>query len=193
LAEIKWAERIIKEIIGVQPKYLRPPYGNVDDRVRVIAQAADYQILHWNLNSDNWKLNSQSSTERITVFATINNLRVAMEKGAATGTGKLASENHKKLNGFITLEHDLTPDAIKQFPQLIKMIRQVNYQIQMMSQCLQENSAHHDDPHATQACAVSTSGGVPSSRLALLRIDEQLLICITTILLVSRKLVQHHI
>ncbi|KAI8051316.1 hypothetical protein BDF22DRAFT_693137 [Syncephalis plumigaleata] len=193
LAEIKWTERAIKEVIGVQPKYLRPPYGDVDDRVRGVAQAAGYRILHWNLDSDDWRLNSQSPAERITVTAMINNLRMAMEKGAAAGVGKLATDNQKKLNGFVTLEHDLTPEAIKQFPELIKMIQQANYQVQTVSQCLQEDSAHYDDPRATQARVVSTNDGVSTSRLSLLQIDEQLLLCFTTILLVSRKLIQQYI
>ncbi|KAI9598879.1 hypothetical protein BDF19DRAFT_401225 [Syncephalis fuscata] len=192
LAEIKWTERIIKETIGVQPKFLRPPYGDIDDRVRAVTKAAGYRILHWNLDSDDWKLNSQSPAERITVTAMISNLRNAMTRGAAAGAGPMAAEEHKKLTGFITLEHDLTPDAIKQFPELTKMIRDSNYQIQTVSQCLQEDSAHHDDPRATQARVASSSAASTTHHLSSMQIVWQFTCSLLAVSLI-KKISQYYI
>src|SRR5690554_4112907 len=37
VAELKWTEKAIFDVIGVTPLYWRPPFGDVDNRVRDIA------------------------------------------------------------------------------------------------------------------------------------------------------------
>ncbi|CAG8587531.1 14684_t:CDS:2, partial [Ambispora leptoticha] len=39
VAEILWTEKIINDTIGVVPKYMRPPMGDIDNRVRAIMKA----------------------------------------------------------------------------------------------------------------------------------------------------------
>ncbi|OBZ79077.1 Chitin deacetylase [Grifola frondosa] len=43
IAELGWSRKIIKDVTGVTPKYWRPPYGDVDDRVRAVAAALGLQ------------------------------------------------------------------------------------------------------------------------------------------------------
>ena len=42
IAELKWNEQVIKEVIGVSPRFFRPPFGNIDNRVRDIAKALGF-------------------------------------------------------------------------------------------------------------------------------------------------------
>ena len=47
VAELIWNMRIIKEIIGVTPTLFRPPFSDIDPRVRAIAKALGLQVIIW--------------------------------------------------------------------------------------------------------------------------------------------------
>lgn len=47
IAEFGWSKKIIKDVLGVTPTYWRPPYGDVDNRVRAIAKAMGLQTSIW--------------------------------------------------------------------------------------------------------------------------------------------------
>lgn len=47
VAELYWTLRAIKEATGITTKCWRPPYGDVDDRVRAIAHQMGLQTILW--------------------------------------------------------------------------------------------------------------------------------------------------
>lgn len=47
VAEIQLTSAIIYRTIGIIPKLFRPPYGDIDDRVRAIANALGYTVVFW--------------------------------------------------------------------------------------------------------------------------------------------------
>ena len=47
IAELGWTKKIIKDVLGVTPQYWRPPYGDIDDRIRAIGQAMDLTPVMW--------------------------------------------------------------------------------------------------------------------------------------------------
>ncbi|KAI8901613.1 hypothetical protein BC833DRAFT_562275 [Globomyces pollinis-pini] len=47
VAEIKYTEALIYKNLGVIPTFLRPPYGDIDDRVRAIVSALGYRNVLW--------------------------------------------------------------------------------------------------------------------------------------------------
>jgi len=47
VAELGWTRKAIKEILGVTPVYMRPPYGDIDDRVRAISLAMGMVPMIW--------------------------------------------------------------------------------------------------------------------------------------------------
>ncbi|KAI8590545.1 hypothetical protein BDZ88DRAFT_414031 [Geranomyces variabilis] len=59
VAEILYTEAFIYALIGQRPRYFRPPYGDVDDRVRAIIGALGYESVMWQESKD---LQDQSST-----------------------------------------------------------------------------------------------------------------------------------
>ncbi|KAI8373822.1 hypothetical protein BD560DRAFT_88903 [Blakeslea trispora] len=56
VAELKWTELAIKEIIGVSPRLFRPPYGDIDNRVRDIGTALGFTSVIWNHDTNDWML-----------------------------------------------------------------------------------------------------------------------------------------
>lgn len=53
-AEFYYTLEMIKLVIGVTPTCWRPPYGDVDDRIRAIAQAMGLRTIIWQYDSSDW-------------------------------------------------------------------------------------------------------------------------------------------
>ncbi|KAI8143624.1 hypothetical protein BJV82DRAFT_713296 [Fennellomyces sp. T-0311] len=62
VGELKWTEQAIKEVIGVSPKYFRPPFGNIDNRVRDICKALGFTPVIWSVDTNDWYLNEHADT-----------------------------------------------------------------------------------------------------------------------------------
>ncbi|CAO0792620.1 unnamed protein product [Mucor circinelloides] len=58
VAQLYWNLRAIKEAAGVTPRCWRPPYGDVDDRVRAIAHQMGMSTIIWDSDSFDWGLPS---------------------------------------------------------------------------------------------------------------------------------------
>lgn len=47
VAELGWTMKVIKDVTGVTPNTFRPPYGDIDDRVRYIALQMGLRPIIW--------------------------------------------------------------------------------------------------------------------------------------------------
>ncbi|KAI9310173.1 hypothetical protein BX666DRAFT_2033428 [Dichotomocladium elegans] len=54
LAELFYTQKAIKTVTGVTPRYWRPAFGDIDDRVRWIATQLDMTAIIWDLDTDDW-------------------------------------------------------------------------------------------------------------------------------------------
>ncbi|KAI9264435.1 hypothetical protein BY458DRAFT_587633 [Sporodiniella umbellata] len=65
VAELKWTEQAIRDIVGVSPRFFRPPYGDIDNRVRDIGTALGFTSVIWDHDTNDWMLaeNSPGFTE----------------------------------------------------------------------------------------------------------------------------------
>ncbi|KAL1922518.1 uncharacterized protein VTP21DRAFT_10057 [Calcarisporiella thermophila] len=137
VSEMKWTELAIQQAIGVKPKYMRPPYGDIDDRVRALMVSMGLRVVIWNRDSFDWKL----QTKQITLAEIDGNFTQWVQETPAAD------------KGFISLEHDHSKDtvdiAIKHLPALSKVTKFVK-----LSECL-------NDPNIYQS--VGSPSGSPSS------------------------------
>ena len=51
ISEFQYTANLIKQVTGKTPRYIRPPFGGIDDRVRAIAKAMRLKIVMWNWDS----------------------------------------------------------------------------------------------------------------------------------------------
>jgi len=134
VAELGYSRKIIKDTIGVTPAFWRPPYGDVDDRVRAIAFAMGLQTTIWTRNPST---HDQFDT---------NDWKIP----AGTVTGPQSYQqfqnilaNASMLNtGFIVLEHDLyqeTVDLAVGYTLPSALAHQPKFNIVPMSDCLHLN------------------------------------------------------
>ncbi|KAI8905414.1 hypothetical protein EDD86DRAFT_211442 [Gorgonomyces haynaldii] len=127
VAEIKYNEAIIYKTIGVIPRLFRPPYGDIDDRVRAIVQALGYQMVTWTLNPVRDSMDSDQPDFSNTSFTTVmNNIAGWYQQGAQPG--------------FISLQHNLNNFSSRIASQAIDAFVQSKSPLQPMaiSTCLNQ-------------------------------------------------------
>ncbi|KAG7439769.1 glycoside hydrolase/deacetylase [Guyanagaster necrorhizus] len=98
VAELGWTRKAIKEVIGVTPTTMRPPYGDIDDRVRAISLAMGLIPIIW------------TTAGTLGSFDTFD-----WEVAAGTKTGPECVQEFDNIlgnasdidTGIIVLEHDL--------------------------------------------------------------------------------------
>ncbi|KAG0149581.1 hypothetical protein CROQUDRAFT_73989 [Cronartium quercuum f. sp. fusiforme G11] len=107
LGELGWTLQIIYDKTGRLPAYWRPPYGDVDNRVRAIAKNVfGLQTVIWNHDTNDWCLTPQG-TSTCGSDGPANEAAVTAEmKGFVKSS---------KSPGLIILEHELTTHSIAGF------------------------------------------------------------------------------
>ncbi|KIK08902.1 carbohydrate esterase family 4 protein [Laccaria amethystina LaAM-08-1] len=98
VAELGWTRKAIKNVLGVAPTTMRPPYGDIDDRVRAISLAMGMIPIMWTrtpsggvFDTNDWRVagGQVNGTDSFNTFNTILTNATTMN------------------NGFIVLQHDL--------------------------------------------------------------------------------------
>lgn len=62
-AQIQWSIWAMNATAGVVPKYFRPPYGAIDDRVRAITRQFGLIAVFWDRDTFDWRVNDNTKTE----------------------------------------------------------------------------------------------------------------------------------
>ncbi|KAH8100478.1 hypothetical protein BXZ70DRAFT_988803 [Cristinia sonorae] len=98
IAELGWTRKVIKDVLGVTPLYWRPPYGDIDNRVRAISKAMNLIPVMWTRLSptvtfDTGDFNVAGGTN--SVSQVLSNWQNIISNASTINTG------------FIVLEHDL--------------------------------------------------------------------------------------
>ncbi|KAF7725102.1 chitin deacetylase [Apophysomyces ossiformis] len=141
VAELKWNELAIKEVTGVSPRFFRPPYGDIDDRVRDVAKALGFTPVIWNHDTDDWKAGESTSFKPEWIDSNVTSW---------------AQEAKNAKVGGISLEHDLykvTVDAaIRVLPTLQKA-----YKVTTVGQCTGQQSYKEGNGAATNGTATAAS------------------------------------
>jgi peptidoglycan/xylan/chitin deacetylase (PgdA/CDA1 family) len=98
VAELGWTRKAIQAVLGVTPTCMRPPYGDIDDRVRMISLAMGLIPIIWtrtpagvSFDTFDWEV-AGGTVDGLTSFAAFENIL-----GNATTLD----------TGFCVLEHDL--------------------------------------------------------------------------------------
>ncbi|KPV73601.1 carbohydrate esterase family 4 protein, partial [Rhodotorula graminis WP1] len=129
VAELGWTMKVIKDVTGVTPNTFRPPYGDIDDRVRYIALQMGLRPIIWTTyNNDvfdtrDWQIGGGVVTapDVYTRFDTFLN----------QASSSLSS-------GFIVLAHDLYQQSVDLAVDYIlpNVINAGRLQIKTIASCL---------------------------------------------------------
>ncbi len=95
---VEQTEEMIEEITGVRPQYLRPPYGDWNDRLEC---QVDMTTVFWTVDSLDWKLQN---------------------------TNQIIRQVEKKLgDGDIILMHDIFPTSVEAALELVDRLQEEGY------------------------------------------------------------------
>lgn len=132
-AELYYTMRIIKDVTGVTTRCWRPPFGDVDDRVRAIAAGLGLRTILWSDDTDDWNIipDGKSPTSKIE-----SNYEKIINK-----------QKDDKLDGkgVIVLTHELTKNTMGQFQMQYDKIRDAYEHIVPLTACLNVTHPYVED------------------------------------------------
>ncbi|KAG0166567.1 chitin deacetylase [Apophysomyces sp. BC1034] len=169
--EVKATEEAIKDAIGIKPKYLRPPFGEADDRVKALLRAMGYKVLLWNVDPTDYDVYMMQDVSKRIQGA----FRLA---AAGNDTGLNAHEDP----GFISLQHgeyrnvfffqahliffffasDLYRQSIDQVPKIIDHLLGIGYKFTTVAECVDDDSPHDLLERVEAARASHSSNAIES-------------------------------
>ncbi|KAK9721649.1 hypothetical protein K7432_003242 [Basidiobolus ranarum] len=124
VGEFYYTMKVIKMVLGVTPTCWRPPYGDVDDRVRAIAKQIGLTTIMWNLDSDDWMLKPAGKEPPSFVDARFQSF-IDMAKN-----GTFAH------SGTITLEHELDNATMSMAEKWLPKIRKAFKHVMPVATCM---------------------------------------------------------
>ncbi|THU85363.1 carbohydrate esterase family 4 protein [Dendrothele bispora CBS 962.96] len=108
-AELYYSLQAIKLVVGVTPTCWRPPYGDVDDRIRSIASALGLRTILWKYDSNDW-MEGVNGVPPSTIDANYQSLINDAKNGTFDSVGAIMLTH--ELNNFTMSE------AVKFYDQL---------------------------------------------------------------------------
>ncbi|KAE8212672.1 hypothetical protein CF327_g3702 [Tilletia walkeri] len=130
-AELWYTAKIIKDIVGVAPRCWRPPYGDVDDRVRYIANAMGLSTHIWTDDTDDFNVQPLGPSPTAVVEQNYANI-------IATG---VANPNQ----GIIVLTHEINGGTMKLFEAEYANITKAFKHVVPLTACLNESNPYEPD------------------------------------------------
>ncbi|KAF8311474.1 glycoside hydrolase/deacetylase [Clavulina sp. PMI_390] len=132
VAELGWTMIAIKNVLGVTPNTFRPPYGDMDDRVRAVAKSMGLTPAMWSsyqdndFDTDDWRIpgGTANGTSSYEAFSAILDLA------------------SKLTTGFIVLEHDLYQETVEMaMGYFLPLAKQRNFVLKAIYECLGQSLA----------------------------------------------------
>ncbi|KAL0065477.1 hypothetical protein AAF712_007541 [Marasmius tenuissimus] len=107
----------IKTIVGVTPTCWRPPFGDVDDRIRAIANGLGLKNILWKYDTFDWQVGPSSTTKPETIDANYQAFINAVKNGTFNREGGIIL-THEASNFTMS-------EAIKFYPALKAAFRHI--------------------------------------------------------------------
>ncbi|KAI8143934.1 hypothetical protein BJV82DRAFT_557660 [Fennellomyces sp. T-0311] len=128
VSELYWTQKAIKQVIGITPKCWRPPFGDIDDRVRAIAWLMGMRTILWDRDTNDWGLLAHSVTA-----ATVNDYFKQWIE--------LRANNTDVTEGHIPLQHESSPQTIQLTEKWLPELRKT-FNVMSIHQCLDDTSPY---------------------------------------------------
>ncbi|KAI8994829.1 hypothetical protein BDB01DRAFT_690787, partial [Pilobolus umbonatus] len=123
--EVRAAEEAIYNATGVRPRYIRPPYGEADERVKTLMDRMGYKVLMWNVDPTDYNVHMKEDGAAL--------IQDVFEK---TINDPESVHSYNGDQGFISLQHDLYGPSINQVPFIIDSLKRKGYSLVTVAECL---------------------------------------------------------
>ncbi|KAJ3245971.1 chitin deacetylase [Chytriomyces hyalinus] len=136
----------IYNVIGKVPRYYRPAYSAIDDRVRFILKAMGLRPVIWNIESNDAGIGQKApSGIEITGTLTVQNVIEHVKTDFAQkydarwnyfpGQNSSAANGKNTYDGFISLEHDITEEDIAVAREVASFVAKTGYKTVYVNAC----------------------------------------------------------
>ncbi|OZJ02292.1 hypothetical protein BZG36_05348 [Bifiguratus adelaidae] len=179
VGEMMWNAEVVNAITGITPLYMRPPHGDVDNRVRAIMKALGFKVILWQYDSQDWMAGVPG-----------NGFQPDWISGNITQWAATKDPN----SGPIVLEHELSNISVAQAMKSYNIVKQDGWKIQPIADCLGDKYYYKEQvngslPVSAAAANVSASASASTSgAYQLLPYKHSLAIALFTFLIFARFL-----
>ncbi|WFD00023.1 hypothetical protein MYAM1_002769 [Malassezia yamatoensis] len=132
-SELYYTMRIIKDVTGVTPRCWRPPFGDVDNRVRAIADALGLRTIIWDNDTDDWNVQPEGALATSQID---QNYQEIISQGT-NGT----TNDH----GVVVLTHELTNDTMSEFIKMYPKIKKAYKHVVPLTACYNATTPYQED------------------------------------------------
>ncbi|KAF9898550.1 chitin deacetylase [Lobosporangium transversale] len=120
VAEMKWTEKAVMDATGLRLKYMRPPYGDINNRVRFVLKKLGYIPVDWTgdqFDTNDWRVGPAKG--QWTMNQAVSTFTKSLDTYVASA----------KTSGFYCLEHDVSKTTVDAALQLIPLglTRKINF------------------------------------------------------------------
>ncbi|ORY03284.1 glycoside hydrolase/deacetylase [Basidiobolus meristosporus CBS 931.73] len=155
VAEVRATEEAIFNVTGARTAFIRPPYGEADDRVKGVFKAMGYYNLLWNMDTLDWDIVAKKQDP--------DNILNSFKNVLAKGTDLNPFNNP----GYISLQHDLYVETVKRVPSIEQLLEQKNFHFVLAHECINvspyQNIAQQDTKTATPTTEAHASSSKATS------------------------------
>ncbi|KAG2175162.1 hypothetical protein INT44_007650 [Umbelopsis vinacea] len=134
VAELYWTLRAIKESTGVTPRCWRPPYGDVDDRVRAIAWQMGMRTVVWDEDTNDWNMPGDGG----------GNLSPNVVDGYFQGWIDAYKNGTDNASGHIVLEHELNNATVSMAEKWLPTL-QTTFNVVPVHECMNISNPYWED------------------------------------------------
>ena len=128
-AELFYTMRAIKSVIGVTPRCWRPPFGDVDDRVRAIAAGLGLRTIVWEADTDDWNIQPSGNTPTAQIDKNYESI-IGMAKQSKSP---------------MVLTHELTINSMDEFRKMYPKIKGAFKNIVPLTACVGATSPYPEE------------------------------------------------
>ncbi|KAA1074229.1 chitin deacetylase [Puccinia graminis f. sp. tritici] len=132
LGEIGWTMQIINDLTGLVPAFWRPPYGDIDNRVRAISRHVfGLKTVMWSVDPNDWCLSDESSPGSECTPGSgpqnINQLIHDLKHRIRHGVHGDSPNRRFPKHGIISLEHELSWRTVQSFMQSYPLAKSLGW------------------------------------------------------------------
>jgi peptidoglycan/xylan/chitin deacetylase (PgdA/CDA1 family) len=116
------SSELYRLLLGIVPKYFRPPYGDVDDSLEDLLTSLGFDTFLWNLDTRDWDWDSRRSSDKL----------------AIVDTYKKAFAGQPGVREYIALQHEKStnPEAeLERIDHIVDLILSKGFKIVPLSAC----------------------------------------------------------
>lgn len=158
VAEIYYTLKAIKEVTGVTPKCWRPPYGDVDDRIRSIAWQMGLTTVIWDEDTNDWNMPGDGG----------GNLSPETVDGYFEGWIAARKNGTDNKTGHIILQHELNNATVSMAEKWLPQVKEA-FNVVPWNQCFNVSQPYwetkfvYPTSNGSTPAIVSSSSAIPSA------------------------------